>query len=108
MAVLGRFAVKYKEQISDFTALCNLIGIDPEQPEAQMKDGKPVKQDPEVTKLLEDLGKVTKWAEPVKKGKRVYDDKEFIESIRSQANNGRILSPRQVAALKRTAKKYLD
>ena len=108
VAVLGRFAVKYKDQLSDFAAFCGLIGIDPEKPEAQMKDGKAVEQDPEVTKLLANLEKITKWAEPVKKGKRVYDDKEFIESIRSQANNGKILSPRQVAALKRTAKKYLE
>ncbi|MCK4983747.1 MAG: type I DNA topoisomerase [Victivallaceae bacterium] len=108
LAVLGRFAVKYRDQISDFAALCGLIGIDPEKPEAQMKDGKPVEQDPEVTKLLADLEKITNWAEPVKKGKRVYDDKEFIESLRSQAKNGKILSPRQVAALKRTAKKYSD
>lgn len=106
LAVLGRFAVKYKDQISDFATLCGLIGIDPEKPEAQMKDGKPAEQDPEVTKLLEAMEKVTNWAEPVKKGKRVYDDKEFIESLRSQAKNGRILSPRQIAALKRTAKKY--
>ena len=108
LAVLGRFAVKYKDQISDFAALCGLIGIDPEKPEAQMKDGKPVEQDPEVAKLLADFEKVKEWAEPVKKGKRVYDDKEFIESLRSQAANGRILSPRQAAALKRTAKKYID
>ena len=60
--VLGRFAVKYKDQLSDFPALCRLIGIDPEKPEAQMKDGKPVKQDPEVTQLLANLEKVTKWA----------------------------------------------
>ncbi len=107
LAVLGRFAIKYRDQISDFTALCGLIGIDPEKPEAQMKDGKPIEQDPEVTKLLVALEKVTNWAEPVKKGKRVFDDKEFIESLRSQAKNGKILSPRQIGALKRTAKKYL-
>jgi DNA topoisomerase-1 len=107
LAVLGRFAAKYKDQISDFEELCKLIGIDPEKPEVQMKDGKPVEQDPEVVKLLQDLEKVTEWAEPVKKGKRVFDDKEFVESIRSQVANGRILSPRQVGALKRTAKKYL-
>ncbi len=108
LAVLGRFAVKYRDQIADFAALCALIGIDPEKPEAQIKDGRPVEQDPEVTKLLAALEKITNWAEPVKKGRRVYDDKEFVESLRSQAGNGRILSPRQIAALKRTAKKYLS
>jgi len=107
LAVLGRFAVKYKDQISDFTELCGRLGIDPEKPEAQMNGGKVSEQDPEVTKLLAEMEKVTNWAEPVKKGKRVYDDKEFIESLRSQARNGRILSPRQVAALKRTAQKYI-
>ena len=108
LAVLGRFAAKYRDQIADFEQLCTLIGVDPEKPETQMKDGSPAEQDPEVTGILAALEKVTKWAEPVKKGKRVYDDREFIESLRSQAQNGRILSPRQVDALKRTAKKYLD
>ena len=37
-----------------------------------MKDGKVVEQDPEVVKLLAELEKVTEWAEPVKKGKRVF------------------------------------
>ena len=110
LAVLGRFAAKYKDQMQpdNFVALCKLIGVDPEKPEAVMKDGKVVEQDPEVVKLLAELEKVTEWAEPVKKGKRVFDDREFIESLRKQAGNGKILSPRQVGALKRTAKKYLE
>ncbi|MDD5698782.1 MAG: type I DNA topoisomerase [Victivallaceae bacterium] len=107
LAVLGRLAVKYQTQIPDFPALCALLGIDPESSPEQ-ENGLLSGQNPEAVELLAALEKVADWAKPVKKGRRVYDDREFIASLRSQAARGRILSPRQVSALKRTAQKYLD
>ena len=63
-------------------------------------------KDPRVAPLLEQLSHVTQWAEPVKRGRFTYDDREFYESIAKQAASGRILSPRQVAALVKMAAKY--
>lgn len=48
----------------------------------------------------------TNWAEPVKKGRFVFDDKEFVASIRKQVGQGRTLSEKQIAALSRLATKY--
>ncbi|MFA7185410.1 MAG: type I DNA topoisomerase [Victivallales bacterium] len=107
LALLGRFAAKYKEQITDLPELCALLDIAPENLEKQPENGKTAEADPEVKKILSELEKITEWAKPVKKGKRVFDDREFIESLRSQVENGRVLTPRQISALKRTAGKYL-
>ncbi|QSH41288.1 type I DNA topoisomerase [Lentisphaerota bacterium ZTH] len=107
LGVLQRFAVKYREGIEQYEALCRLIGIDPNQTEEEVDaGGKPAEQDPEVQKMLDTMAKVTAWAEPVKKGKRVFDDKAFFESLAKQASAGRKLSPRQAGALKKLVVKY--
>lgn len=67
---------------------------------------RPPAPNPEIARLLEGLSKVTQWAEPVKRGRFTYDDREFYESIAKQHASGRILSDRQVAALKKMAAKY--
>ena len=59
-----------------------------------------------VQKCFQALENVVEWAEPVKRGKRVFDDKEFIDSLSGQFKAKGALSERQVAALKRTASKY--
>jgi len=56
--------------------------------------------------MVDFMGTVTEWAEPTKKGRRVYDDKAFYESIESQFNSNRQLSPRQVGAFKKLVGKY--
>ena len=55
------------------------------------------------------LAQVSKW-KPVKKvGKRVYDDKAFVESVKKQASEGiRPLSARQLAFLVRMVAVYSD
>ncbi len=102
LGVLRRFANKYQEQIADFETISAMLEID-----AKAKsDNEP--QNPEVITLLEQLKQVTNWAEPTKKGKRVFDDKAFFESLDEQARGGKKLSPRQIGALKRLAKKYIE
>jgi hypothetical protein len=104
IGVLQRFALKYKDSIADFEKLCGLMGMDPNAPEEQ--GAEKAEMSGEVKELLEILGKVTEWAEPVKKGRRVYDDKAFYESLVNQAQSGKTLSPKQVFALKKLAGKY--
>ena len=60
----------------------------------------------DVTAALEILKQVTQWAEPVKKGRFTYDDKQFYDSIAKQYASGKALSPKQVAAINKLAEKY--
>ncbi len=62
----------------------------------------------EVASLLRGLKTVTSWAPPSKRGRYVYDDRKFYESLSSQHARGREFSPRQLAALKKLAAKYLN
>ena len=59
-----------------------------------------------VERLLEKLGSVTEWDPPRRVRGREWDDRRFFESVRQQYGNGRRLSPRQVAMLRRLAAKY--
>jgi hypothetical protein len=103
LGVMNRFATKYKDKIENFSELCSLLEVDPNAAEAVATPPAP-----EVLAQLELLSKVTEWAEPTKKGKRVFDDKAFYESLDSQVRSGRTLSPRQLGALKRIVKKYSE
>lgn len=60
----------------------------------------------EVDRLLKAMAEITDWAEPEKKGRRVYNDKEFYESLAKQRASGKVLSFKQVAALTKLAAKY--
>jgi DNA topoisomerase-1 len=103
MGVVARFASKYKEQIQEFENLAKLLDIDPNGEEAGGESAPPSE---EVQKLLDTLSKIEKWGEPVKKGRRVYDDKAFYESLDKQVKSGKKLSDRQVAAMKKLCAKY--
>lgn len=103
LGVINRFATKYQDQIANFAELCALLEVDPNAPKAQK-----VPPAPEVVQQLELLSKVTEWAKPTKKGKQVFDDKVFYESLKTQAESGKTLTPRQLGALKRIVKKYTD
>ena len=60
----------------------------------------------DLKELLEKFSRVTNWNEPRKVGRRVYDDKVFYESLRKQRAEGKALSDRQSAALRKLAAKY--
>ena len=64
--------------------------------------------DPAVPDLLKLLESVTAWKEPVRRGRRVYNDKEFVDSLRDQYARRSSLSPRQVIALRRVCVAYRD
>ena len=58
-----------------------------------------------VEALFAALSQVT-FAEPVKRGRFVYDDKKFFDSLDKQFRSGKVLSEKQVAALQKLADKY--
>ena len=63
-------------------------------------------EDPVIPGLLKLMDSVTEWRPPTKKGKRVYDDRDFVKSLKDQFARRRSLSPRQLLALKRVASLY--
>ena len=64
--------------------------------------------DPTIPGLLGLFDGVTEWRPPAKRGKKTYDDKEFVRSLSDQYARRRSLSSRQVAALKRIVAAYRD
>ena len=64
--------------------------------------------DPAVPDLLALLETVKEWKEPVHRGLRVYNDEEFVSSLRDQYARRSSLSPRQVLALRRVCVNYRD
>ncbi len=64
--------------------------------------------DPAVPDLLRILESVTVWKEPVRRGRRTYNDQEFVASLRDQYARRSSLSPRQVLALRRVCVNYRE
>ncbi len=56
--------------------------------------------------LLAALGQVKTWNEPVKRGRRTYDDSEFFTSLSTQLKEKHSLSVKQFDALKRMVRNY--
>ena len=63
---------------------------------------------PLIPGLLALFAGVTEWRQPAKRGKKTYDDKEFVKSLADQYGRRHSLSPRQVAALKRVISVYKE
>ncbi len=97
VGALDMLLSKYSEQIENFEEI---------RKELKLDEKKEVEADPAIAPILAAFDAVTEWAEPVTRGKRVFDDKEFIDSLSGQFKAKGALSERQVAALKRTASKY--
>jgi len=115
LQALGKMAAKYKDQIADFAAIAPLLSINPAAApaagDAEAGTETPAGAaapagSPEAAALLQKFEGFKAWAEPVKKGPRVYDDKSFFESLSKQHANGRQFSDKQMAALKKLAAKY--
>ncbi len=64
--------------------------------------------DPAVPGLIALMRTVTEWRPPAKRGKKLYDDKSFVESLADQYTRRHSLSDRQVMALRRVAVSYRD
>ena len=62
--------------------------------------------DPAIPALLKLFDGFTAWRPPRKAGKKVYDDREFVQSLADQYARRHALSVRQLAALRRVAVLY--
>ena len=99
MNAFRRIAAKYAEKTGKQDKLNELLKLDEINAAAAAGN-------PEVEQLLAQMANVTEWAEPVKKGKRTFDDKSFFESLQSQYGERKSLSSRQIFALKKIVTKY--
>ncbi len=62
--------------------------------------------DPSLPGLFEMASEIGEWRKPEKRGKRVFDDRDFVESLRRQFAGKGTLSPRQVFALRKVLFSY--
>lgn len=65
-----------------------------------------IEADNESPTLLAALAKITEWREPVKRGKRVFDDSDFYKSVKKQFEERGSLSVKQRAAMRNLIGKY--
>jgi DNA topoisomerase I len=93
---LDRIVVANGKRIPDFEALRETLDLDVEEG-----------PDEESGPILEALEAVAEWKPPVTRGKRVFDDRAFFESLHEQYRQRGNLTVRQRAALKRMASRYV-
>ncbi len=104
MEALRRLAQKYLDQLESPETAKEVLGINGTDvssaaaPETEPK--------PEIEDAITKLSAVTEWAEPSKKGRRVFDDKEFFGSLKTQYQQRHYLSSKQEFALKKLLAKY--
>ncbi len=90
---------KYHEQIANYDSVKEELGL--MDTENQASSGT-------LKEMLDMATGIKKWAEPVKRGRRTYDDKAFVASLQKQFAAKGVLSDRQVAAFSNTLGKYKD
>ncbi len=96
LKALNDIVAAHSEQIADFEKIKDSLELGETN----------LEKDEESDILLSALSNVTQWKEPVKKGKRVYDDKAFYESLNKQYTVKKRLSDRQRKALRGIVEKY--
>jgi hypothetical protein len=97
LAYLDSLLTKYADQIEDFESV---------KAEFRLGEKKEVDADPSTAPVLALMAQVSEWDEPVKRGKREFNDKTFYESLATQFRGKGALSDRQLAALKKMAARY--
>ncbi len=101
LSVLKRMVLKYRKQFENAAEILSVMGLEDEN-----KSNSTVAETVSPQEMIDALGKVTVWAEPVKKGRFAFDEKRFYQSIAQQFGNGKELSEKQLNALKKLYDKY--
>lgn len=95
---LNRVLIANARRIPDFEAVSQQLGI------SVTADA--LAPDHESPLLLAALGEITEWREPTKRGKRIFDDQAFVNSVAEQYGRKGALSERQRAAMKKLVLRY--
>ena len=98
VAALERIIVQNASQFENFETVREQLGLSAEQSKPELDTESPV--------LLEMLGQVTTWQEPVTRGKMVFNDKDFYDSLAGQYARQQSLTFRQRGAMKRMVFRY--
>jgi hypothetical protein len=94
---LDRMLQKYAGHIPDFEQRSERWGLTI-----------PAAADPHIGALIELARSISQWREPVARGKKVWNDKDFADSLIRQFDSKKTLTPRQVSALKKLVSRYAD
>ena len=106
MTALGKIAIKYRKMLKNIDCVEKMLDLPPETPDLSASESTAATPAGSgVEALFAALSQVT-FAEPVKRGRFVYDDKKFFDSLDKQFRSGKVLSEKQVAALQKLADKY--
>jgi len=98
---VSKLIFRYQDQIPNAAALIAELKLQP--PETDAERAKPPRE--ETIQKLAMLESVA-FEPPRQFGKKVYDDKEFCASLRSQVNQGKRLSTAQIGYLDKILRKY--
>jgi len=96
---LNRVVTSHAIQIPNFAELKGSLGL-AAAPEPT--------EDTESGPLLDAMKNVTTWKDPVTRGKRVFDDKVFLQSLTQYFGRKGYLSDKQRAALKKVVARYSE
>lgn len=99
---LKRIVCRYESQLPGLKDRLEELGLR-EQMDAANQAAEPPR--PETLRKLEILSGV-QFSEPRQVGKRTFNDKSFVESLKGQVDGGRRLSPNQVHHLDRLFERY--
>lgn len=98
LAAVDRIILQNAAQIENFDAIKATLQLTVTETDQAPDNESPL--------LMEMLGHVTQWQEPVKRGKMTFDDKVFFASLSEQFDRKKSLSPRQRYAMKRMTFRY--
>ena len=113
-AALAKLARRYLTSLKNPDRVCEVLGLGaataPEAaPEKAAKQAEaPAASADEVAAMLARLAGVSKWEAPAKRGRFAFDEHKFYLSLDKQHREGRALSPKQIAVLKRLDAKYKE
>ncbi len=98
---LDKMFMSSHERIDGFSKeLCETVDITYAEPT-------PI-DEAKVKAIIAGLASVTEWKEPVKKGRRVYDDADFFHSVATQYAVKKHLSEAQISVLERMFLRYRE
>ena len=111
-AALAKMANKYQSQLSNAGNVFDILKTQAPATTGDSAEAAPAAEvvqndtSSDAKKLIQALAEVKTWEEPVKKGRFSFDDKKFFQSVKKQFDEGKTLSPKQIAALDKLATKY--
>ena len=102
LSVLKRMVLKYRTQLPNAAEILSIMGLEV-NPENDSNTADTINP----KEIIDALAQVTNWADPIKKGRFAFDEKNFYQSVAQQFNDGKQLSEKQLNALKKLYDKYI-